>query len=253
MSKQTKPKKKGVRQSLCIFTIVSEEQAVELLKDSLTIAEEKVLLTKALKLEVYPEQIRFIIVDLFHRLVDFGKRGGRAWDPRKLSALLGLVHVAFTTATKKRMAQDAFYDLLKELLLIHCVQRPPHSLCVFSAEEVKEIAAMLVDDVYKPYPLYQYIIQPRFEFNLGFDRLFKVALPLEARIEREAKEIKPLEVPDLRPYIHISEAEAKAESKAKEIEEVLRIAKEKINKELEAKMKLQDDDFLKLAQTLEHK
>jgi len=156
-------------------------------------------------------------------------------------------------ALRKDITQAKFYDYFKTLLLQHSVQRPPYSLCVFSADDVVAIADFFVEAVYKYYPLYHYLMHPRYEIVLGTDCLFKVGLPEETAIQTEMKEIKPAEIPDLKKFFIQTPEEIEAEAKAREIDEILKVAKVKLEKELEEKMKKQDEDFMVQMKSLEKK
>ena len=253
-TKKTKQKPKGrKKQTWCTFTQVSEENTKNLVNSTLTPAEEKEALAKVFVLDAYPAPVQSFVLELYHKVLTFGKKRRSPFDAMKLSTLLGIFSATFDKTTQKDMSQKKFYDFFKQLLLAHSVERPPHSLCIFSAGDVKEIADLFVDDFYKLYPLYHYIFHPKYELALKTDVLFKVGLPDETSISTDMKEIKPQEIPDLRKFIQISAEEAEAEAKAKEMEEVMNVAKSKLDREMEERMKKQDEDFMNEVKAIEGK
>lgn len=239
-----KPKSR-IKQIWCMFNPVSEEAARGLLDSHLSPSEEKAQLSKAFNLDqITEDSIRFLLLELYHKMLVFGKSRVPPFDPRKLSTLLGILDVSVRKAMRKDISQQKFYEMFKQLLLMHSVQRPPYSLCVFSADDLRTVADFFVEDVYRFYPLYHFLFHPRYETTLSTDTLFKVGLPDETPIAPDMKEIKPLEVPDLRGFIQMTAEEAEAEARAKEIDDILNVARTKLEKELQERMKKQDDEFV---------
>jgi len=247
---KTKPKSKR-KDIWCMFNQVPSGPANQLL--SAELKEEKQILNDLFKLEEFEEPFRYIVLELYHKVLIFCKTVKPEFNAEKLSTLLGIFDVTFKKAVKKDISQQKFYNSFKKLLLAHSIQRPPYSLCVFSSEDVKAIAEFFVEEVYKYYNLYHFKLQPRYELSLSTDTLFKVGLPPEAPITNDIVEISYKEIPDLKKFFHLTIEEIEAEAREKEINAILAIAKTRFEKELDTKMKKQDEDFLVEMQTLEKK
>ena len=251
---KVKPKPKiRTSQTWCIFSVVKQEDAAKLLNMQLSTKEEKDLLEQIMPLSLYQEPVKSIMIELYHKALTLGKQRHPVFDEKKISTLLGIFYVTLNKATQKDISQKKFHDIFKNLLLIHSVQRPPHSLCIFSADDVLEIVELFIDDAYRQFHLYRFMFHPRYEMTIDTDCLFKVGLPDETAISNDMKEIKPLEVPDLRNFIQISPEEAEAEARAKEVEEILNVARNKYQKELEEKYKKIEEEVTKELSTLEKK
>ena len=59
---------------------------------------------------------------------------------------------------KKRLEEEESFEMFKTLLLRHAIQRPPHSLAVFSLQDVKDIDLFVQDTFYRHYSMYFYTL-----------------------------------------------------------------------------------------------
>lgn len=59
------------------------------------------------------------------------------------------------------MPVDRSFQLFKELMLQHSVQRPPYSIGLFSLQEFKKVLEWALDTYYRYYKLYQYVFTDR--------------------------------------------------------------------------------------------
>ena len=55
-----------------------------------------------------------------------------------------------------RLTEDESFEMFKELLLRHAIQRPPHSLAIFNLQDVKDIDEFALDTFYRHYDMYKY-------------------------------------------------------------------------------------------------
>eukprot|EP00826_Nyctotherus_ovalis_P064814 TRINITY_DN9514_c0_g3_i2.p1 TRINITY_DN9514_c0_g3~~TRINITY_DN9514_c0_g3_i2.p1 ORF type:complete len:271 (-),score=109.59 TRINITY_DN9514_c0_g3_i2:22-834(-) len=251
-SPKSKPKSKR-KDIWCIFNQVPSEPAGRLLNRELEVAEERQVLTELFGLEEFEEPFRSVVVELYRKVLTFCKTTDPQFSAEKLSTLLGIFDVAFKKAVKKDISQQKFYNVFKQLLLAHSIQRPPYSLCAFSSQDVTAIAEFFVEEVYKYYGLYHFKLHPRYELSLNTETLFKVGLPPELPITSEIVEISSKEIPDLKKFFHLTIEEIETEAREKEINEILQIAKTRLQREMDEKMKRQDEDFLVEVQALEKK
>ena len=59
---------------------------------------------------------------------------------------------------QNRLSEDDSFEMFKTLLLRHAIQRPPHSLAIFSLQDVKEIDLFVQDTFYRYYDMYKYTV-----------------------------------------------------------------------------------------------
>ena len=59
---------------------------------------------------------------------------------------------------QQRLSEEKAYNIFKELLLRHSVQRPPHSLAIFTLDDVKIINDHVQDTFFRFYNMYLYAL-----------------------------------------------------------------------------------------------
>lgn len=106
-----------------------------------------------------------IVLDLYVHTLRFGESLGFQDD--KLSGLFSIVKEVHTQSTQQRLQVDRSFQLFKELLLLHSVQRPPYSIGLFTFTEMKSIIAWMLDSYYRHYKLYMYAFTDRVLMNVS--------------------------------------------------------------------------------------
>lgn len=56
--------------------------------------------------------------------------------------------------------------MLKEILAKHCIQRPPHSIFIFTEKEAMDIVNFMLRTFFRHYSLYEYSFKPKVELVL---------------------------------------------------------------------------------------
>ena len=69
-----------------------------------------------------------------------------------------IMHYMMKQLVIDRLDEDASFDMFKELLLRHAIQRPPHSLAIFNLADVKTIDEFVLDTFYRHYDMYKYAL-----------------------------------------------------------------------------------------------
>lgn len=100
-----------------------------------------------------------INLDLYVHTLQFGESQKYADD--KLSGLLSLVKEVHLKSVGDKLTVQRSFELFKDLLLKHSVQRPPYSVGLYTFAEMKEIMDWMLDSYYRHYKLYQYTFTDR--------------------------------------------------------------------------------------------
>lgn len=113
-----------------------------------------------------------------------------------LFSVLKLVH--FTSMDRCLTAEQSVAEL-KQVLVAHAVERPPYSVGVFSAEDMRQVMDFAADSYYRHYKLYRYVFTAR--------RL------LDFSIKPDGVEVPP-------PILSLADATADADVRQPDVEQV---------------------------------
>lgn len=88
------------------------------------------------------------------------------FTPEKTSCFLSIMKQVFRAMIHERLSSAETFELLRELLLRHSVARPPKSIAVFSANDLKVLTDYVVNTFFRHYKLYQYVFVTHRSLNL---------------------------------------------------------------------------------------
>merc|ERR1711869_181075 len=95
----------------------------------------------------------------------------------------------------ERLRSEETWDLTKSMLLRHSVTRPPYSVAVFSANDLKVIMDYVLNTFFRHFNLYQYVYVPHRQLKLRGKTStflppipFAIAMALERRCEKKLAE-----------------------------------------------------------------
>merc|ERR1719213_1403610 len=77
--------------------------------------------------------------------------------PAKTSCFLSIMKLVFGAMINERLSSAETFDLLRMQLLRHSVPRPPWSIAVFSANDLKVLTDYVVNTFFRHFKLYQYV------------------------------------------------------------------------------------------------
>ncbi|KAK6467727.1 coiled-coil domain-containing protein 189 [Huso huso] len=159
------------------------------------------------------------------------------------------VHVAVKCETPLANEQHCF-QYFSELLLCHSVRRPPFSVDLFSAEQVKMLAEFVINTYFRHFKLYKYMFTPqvRLDVTLSYtgmseetvvqeDEEQKPSSSPEPSSEEQSPDTAPVEEQgpspraELRQYIQ-SELSAEVSRLQASVEEKLRLNAEALSSKL---------------------
>ena len=89
-----------------------------------------------------------------------------AFSNEKISTLLAILDHVLHKMLERQLTTDAGYQLLKTHLRDHGMQRPPHSILIFSIEEVAAILTFSLQTFLRHFCLYEFAFKPRVELIL---------------------------------------------------------------------------------------
>jgi hypothetical protein len=116
-----------------------------------------------------------IILDLFYNTVFYAE--SKAYNEEKTSCLLELIYRVFRTSIEKILTFEKSFELAKEYLLRHALFRPPHSIMVFSLDDIKDITDFLINNFLRNYSLYMKCFAPFIDYEIGTFTMYKSRFP----------------------------------------------------------------------------
>ena len=93
------------------------------------------------------------------------------------------------------------------MLLRHAVHRPPHSLAIFTFEEVKKIDLYAQDSFFRHFDMYKFTLTVKDEMLLKTKDLLKTEKPKLSKITA-GKKARYTDIQDLKGYFSKEELEA---------------------------------------------
>ncbi|XP_015201682.2 cilia- and flagella-associated protein 119 isoform X1 [Lepisosteus oculatus] len=107
-----------------------------------------------------------ILADMYLYAVLFCRE--RQFNREQTSVLVSIVralHLANTETPLNNM--EYCFNYFTELVLCHCVRRPPFSIDLFSPEQATQITEYLVNTYFRHYALYKYTFTPQVRLDLS--------------------------------------------------------------------------------------
>jgi len=209
------------------------------------------------------EKVAHIILDFHFNNYQFALQN--SFSNEKVSTFLSIMDHIFDVSLRKHMGSESAFKYFKEIMLRHSIQRPPHSLSIFSLSDVKLITDFAISSFFRHYLMYEYAIEPRVELVLETDGFFSAELPQVLPING-AKQINPEEIPNLAEYFYVTKGpedfkdekvntagtnrygtgQSRKSHDPKDdarIEEILKAELERVQAAMLEKVKKQDEEF----------
>ena len=139
------------------YKTISADQFTQL-EESLTVENTRALLTTFLGINYEDEKKQKIALDYHFYNYVFCK--DRAFNGRKTSTFLSIMHTIFLRDTESTSAADTIessYSFFQDTLLKHCVERVPYSIKVFDDRDVSPIMDFVTESYYRQFRLFNYI------------------------------------------------------------------------------------------------
>lgn len=84
----------------------------------------------------------------------------------KTSCFLSIMKQVLRSMITERLTSEETFDLTKTLFLRHSVTRPPYSVAIFSANDLKVIMDYVLNTFFRHFNLYQYVYVPHRHLKL---------------------------------------------------------------------------------------
>mmetsp|Transcript_71373 Transcript_71373/g.187127 ORF Transcript_71373/g.187127 Transcript_71373/m.187127 type:complete len:277 (-) Transcript_71373:67-897(-) len=132
-----------------------------------TKAEVKRILKECMRID-QPEGFRTeILADMHYHNYSFCV--SRDFSVEKTSTLLSVFKLVLEEAVRGRLEADAAFDVCKEWLLKHGVERPPWSVGVFSFDDIKAIMEYAHNTFFRHYRLYMYAFMTHCDLSFSVE------------------------------------------------------------------------------------
>ncbi len=116
-----------------------------------------------------------------------------------------IMHYLIKLLIQQRLSEEQSYEVFKELLLRHAIQRPPHSLAFFSLNDVKKIDLFVQDTYFKHFSMYQYTLTVKDQLELKTKTTFEPNEPAVIDLLNSAVEVPAREIDEIYQYLSQTE------------------------------------------------
>jgi len=252
---ETGAKLKAAKKPLFLYFTDLSESDLERIGAAESKAQTKQLLKECLQIDEAKGFKTEILADMHYHNYTFCL--SREFVPAKTSTFLSIMKAVLDEAVSKRLEAEGAFDVCKELLLKHGVERPPWSVGIFSFDDVKAIMEYVHHTFFRHYRLYMYAFMTHCDLSFCVDHPSGNVAPPTARILTLTlqDEVDPRTQPELAHLFKPSEAElAEAEmrklrgeispeEKAAQIKKKVDEGVQKLMDSFEERLRAQDEKF----------
>lgn len=233
------------------FTDVSQED-LDRLAAAGTKSEVKQVLKECMRIDETEGFREEILADMHYHNYSFCV--SRELAPAKTSTFLSIMKRVLGEALRRRLEAEGAFEICKDLLLRHGVERPPWSVGIFSFDDVKAIMDYVHNSFLRHYRLYMYAFMTHCDLNFCVDGPgLCVAPPVMRPLTFTlADEVDPRQQPELAHLFKPTDAElaeAKmrgelgSEERQTKIKQKVEEGVKKLMESFESRLKEQDEKF----------
>ncbi|CAM9956977.1 unnamed protein product [Lampetra fluviatilis] len=163
-AKIQQPKEHKAR--ICLWADLTVNN-MDLLEQAVTAHQLRETLSDVLGLRQHMDEERTKVeLDLYFYTVQFAREHN--FNKEQTSALFTIVKRTHEVCTETPLGNlEQCFSYFRELVLCHAVRRPPFSIDLFNAEEVKLIIDYVVNTYFRHYKLYKYVFTPTVRLDLS--------------------------------------------------------------------------------------
>eukprot|EP01135_Chromosphaera_perkinsii_P012166 Nk52_evm4s2604 gene=Nk52_evmTU4s2604 len=160
------PSTKAISPQLCIWKDLSIENVHYLMEAQ---DDEDIIKYIAETLDILDYETNAqsgILLDLYYFTLNFARE--KDFSAEKISAFFSIMKLThFKAIETPYFDLTKIFDFFKELLLAHCVQRPPYSEKIFTLQDCKEITEYALNTYFRHFKLYKYSFtkKTKLDFN----------------------------------------------------------------------------------------
>ncbi|XP_050408007.1 cilia- and flagella-associated protein 119 isoform X2 [Patella vulgata] len=142
---------------------------IDKLNESLNADHNKHVLADLFELEDYKENLKSgITVDLYYYTIQFARENN--FTKEKTSTLFSIIKKTHEVCIETPFGNlEQTFKYFKDLLLCHAVKRPPHSIDLFDADEVRKISEYTINTYFRHFKMYKYAFTPLVRLDLSMN------------------------------------------------------------------------------------
>jgi hypothetical protein len=114
-----------------------------------------------------PSKIELLKLDFYYMNYDFCKH--QMYSNEQTSTAMAIFDHVFNTMQEKLLKPEQGLKLLRQILDVHTIQRPPFSILIFSEKEVNALVDYSLKTYLRHFYLYEYAFKPKVELVLRTD------------------------------------------------------------------------------------
>jgi len=118
---------------------------------------------------------RDIVLDLLYSSLVFAKE--QDFSVEKTSCVIELVFRVFQVSMKSVLSFEKSFDLCKSYLMRHALFRPPHSIILFTLDDIKAILGYFRKHFLRNYSMLLKAFTPQMHYEVETFTMFKKSLP----------------------------------------------------------------------------
>ncbi|OWF44814.1 coiled-coil domain-containing protein 189-like [Mizuhopecten yessoensis] len=154
------------RAKVCVWADLTVDD-VDRINESDNAAHIKQVLAEVFQLSDHRDNLKAgIILDLYYYTIQFAKENG--FNKEKLSTLFSIVKKTHEVCIETPFGNvDQTFNYFKELVLCHSVNRPPFSIELFTADEIRSITEYVINTYFRHFKMYKYAFTPLVRLDLS--------------------------------------------------------------------------------------
>ncbi|CAG2242614.1 unnamed protein product [Mytilus edulis] len=169
------------RAKVCVWADLTVDD-VDRISESLNSDHVRQVLADIFHLDDFRTNIKTgIVMDLYFYTIMFARENN--FNREKTSAVFSIVKKTHEVCIETPFGNvDQTFNYFKEMVLCHAVNRPPHSIELFNADEVRKITEYTVNTYFRHFKMYKYAFTPlvRLDLSLSYVGLPVTPPPSEA-------------------------------------------------------------------------
>ncbi|XP_076434959.1 cilia- and flagella-associated protein 119-like isoform X2 [Babylonia areolata] len=142
---------------------------VDRLNESLNVDHNKQVLADIFHLDAWREDPKqAIIMDLYYYTLQFARDNN--FSREKTSTFFSIMKKTHEVAIETPFGNlEQTFRYFKEVVLCHAVNRPPHSIELFSVDEVRKLTEYAINTYFRHFKMYKYAFTPLVRLDLSIN------------------------------------------------------------------------------------
>lgn len=114
-----------------------------------------------------PDQVEVLRLDFHYINYNFCKE--HYFSNEKTSTLIAMLEAVLVKMLERQLTAQQGFNMLRQYLADHSIQRPPFSIAIFTPREVQKILEFAQETFLRHFSLYEFAFNPRVELILRTD------------------------------------------------------------------------------------